>query len=358
MSTLRTAVVGVGALGRHHARILAGMSGVELVAVADTNAGQATAIAEQHQALPVSDFEDLFALDLDAVSIAVPTQFHLQVASRFLERGIPTLVEKPLAPNSRDGRQLVALARQRKTILQVGHVERFNPATEVAWQCCGAPRYIRAERVSPFSFRSTDIGVIHDLMIHDLDLVLDLVRADVLRVQAFGIGVMGGFEDCVQARLTFSNGCIADLTASRISPTAHRTMQVWSDTGCVTVDFTSREVVRYAPSDRLKYGTPPVERALEPGADIAQLREDVFGKFIQVERPPVSTADALTAELQHFADCVRSGSRPVIDGQTALHALEIADTVIASAQEHFWDGQSGGRRGLHPTRPHLHKQAG
>ncbi|MHC4879194.1 MAG: Gfo/Idh/MocA family oxidoreductase [Planctomycetota bacterium] len=335
MSNLNLMVVGVGALGRHHARILSGLEGVTLTAVADPREEIGQAIAEQFETRWVSDFRDAID-DVDAASIVVPTSLHVPVASEFLNRGVPVLVEKPLAGSEEDARLLTQLAVDRDCVLQVGHVERFNPAYVATRERVSNPRLIRTERFSPFPFRSMDIGAVHDLLIHDIDLVLDLVQSEVVNVQAFGVSAMSQFEDVVNARLTFASGCIADLTANRINPTACRRMQVWGDSGRVDVDLQSRQVDSFAPAEALRFGLSPVEVAQQPGADIEQLKSDVFGRFIQVETPDVSDDDALTAELSEFADCVRTGSRPSCSGFEALAALEVAEMILAQMSLSDW----------------------
>jgi predicted dehydrogenase len=357
MSRLKVAVVGVGALGRHHARILGEMPSADLVAVAETNPETGKRVADACDATWVADYRELCDR-VDAVSIAVPTSAHLAVASEFLERRIPLFVEKPLAANVAEAQQLVDAAARNQTIVQVGHVERYNPATVAARQVCGKPSYIRAERLSPYSFRSTDIGVVHDLMIHDLDLVLDFVDAPVCHVEAFGLSVIGGHEDVVQARIVFENGCIADLTASRVNPTAQRSMQIWSSSGTVTVDFASREVVCYRPSHALKFGKPLLERAAQPDADVEQLKADVFGKFIEVVHPAVAKGDALTAELADFIDCVLANRQPLVGGREALRAMQVAERVLNSVETHQWQGQARGAVGPFPQLFDDHKLAG
>jgi len=250
------------------------------------------------------------------------------------------LVEKPLTASVAEAQQLVDLARRHDAILQVGHVERFNPAMQAARDYCTRPRYIRAERVSPFPFRSTDIGVVHDLLIHDLDLVLSLVNSPVETVEANGMQVVSHHEDIVNVRLRFRNGCVADLTASRVNPTAHRTMQLWSGTQSVSIDFHSREVVAYSPSESLLNGVSPVDLAMQPGADIEQLKQDIFGRFIHVERPEISDADALTAELAEFTHCVRTGQTPTCDGVAAFAAVELAERVLQSLAGNSWGQQT------------------
>lgn len=332
MQLLKLAVIGTGALGRHHARILAGLSGVQLVGVADLNAASGQAVAQSCRTQWVPDYREL--LDkIDAAVVAVPTAVHRDVARYCLERHIPVLVEKPIASDTRQAEELVRIAERRSTLLQVGHVERFNPAWTAAAPFLAGPVFIRAERFSAYAFRSMDIGVVHDVMIHDLDLVLSIVRSPLLRVEALGTTIVGGQEDCMQARLTFENGCIADLCANRVSPMPRRTMQVFSFDGCTSIDFTTRDVVHYSQSAALRYGPSLPERANRPGANLDQMRKDVFGTEICVKRPVVSAADALTEELGDFIECVRTGRRPRVTGREALTAMRVAEQVLKSATE-------------------------
>ena len=344
MSRVRVGVVGVGALGRHHARILSEMSDAELVAVADSHAERGRDVAAKCHTRWVADYRELVT-QVDAVSVVVPTVAHLAVASEFLRRGVPVMVEKPLAPTLPAARELVELARRNRTILQVGHIERFNPAWQAALPALHEPKYIRAERLSPFTFRSTDIGVVLDLMIHDLDLVLAVVRSELTSVEAFGVSAMGVHEDMVQARLRFANGCIADLTASRLCPQASRSFQAWSRGGCVTVDLHQRTVMKHVPTAALLHGESPVLRAQQPGADLEALKNSVFGQWISFTNETVAPQDALTAELVSFLDCVRHRHRPIVDGETAVEALMAADRVLEQVAAHPWDGCPDGAVG-------------
>ena len=341
MSRLRFGVVGVGALGRHHARILSQLETAELVAVAETNPETGQAVAEGCNATWCPDYRQLFDI-VDAVSIVVPTHAHLPIASEFLMRRIPVLVEKPLAANADEATQLVRQAETHGTLLQVGHIERFNPAMQVARPLCREPKYIRAERLSPFAFRSMDIGAIHDLMIHDIDLVLDLAAANVQRVDAFGVSILGGHEDTVQARIVFENGCIADLTANRVNLSPRRTLQVWSAEGAVLVDLHARTVDRYQITDTLRFGESPTDRAGRPNADIDQLKQELFGKYLNVEQPSVPESDALTAELESFVDCIEQNRRPLVGGSEALRAMQLAEQIRESVRTHQWDGHAAG----------------
>ena len=355
MNTIRMAVIGAGALGQHHARILGQMPGVELVAVADTREDVGRAVAERCQTRWVADYQTLLG-QVDAVSIVVPTFAHYQVASDFLKQGIPVMLEKPLAMNTDEGRILVKLAERSGTLLQVGHIERFNAATQAAWPLCRFPKYIRCERLSPFPFRSMDIGVVHDVMIHDLDLVLNLIDSPLERVEAFGIGLMGpDHEDAVQARLTFESGCIVDLSASRVSPVTRRSMQVWSANGCVTIDFVKPEVTCLRPSEALRTGTSPIALAQAPGADIPQLKQAVFGQFIEVENIPFTPHDNLTEELSSFVHCVQTGEAPVVDGHQGLQAMIVAERILNSVARHQWEGHASGAIGPFGRRHELRK---
>jgi predicted dehydrogenase len=351
MNPIRLAVVGTGALGRHHARILSEMEGVTLVGVADSNPAAAADVASRCQTEAFGDYHELIER-VDAVVVAVPTSVHLPVASAFLSQGIDVFVEKPIALNLEEARQLVDLAQSQKCLLQVGHVERFNPALLAARPHLSAPKYIRAERFSPFAFRSTDIGVVHDVMIHDIDLVLSLVSSRVERVEAFGISILGRHEDCVQARIHFRDGCIADLSANRVSPVTRRDMQVWSAEGCAHLDFSARRAVLYQASPTLKYGTSPLERAREPGADIEQLRKEVFGTYIKVHEPTVAQRDQLTEELLAFTDCIRSRKSPLVSGEDAAEAMAVAEQIVEQVATHAWDAAPEGATG-----PFLHRMA-
>ena len=230
MTRLRVGVIGVGHLGQHHARILATMPGVELVAVADPRAEQAQAVAARCGTTSLSDYRDMLEI-VDAVTIAVPTVLHREVAAPFLARGIATLVEKPMAASAADSARLVEDARAGGAVLQIGHIERFNPALSALEQMPIRPKFVSAERLSTYTFRSTDIGVVLDLMIHDLDLLLSLINSPVRQVAAVGVSLFGDHEDVANARIEFENGSVANLTASRASYTPTRKMRIWARRG-------------------------------------------------------------------------------------------------------------------------------
>lgn len=357
MTPLRMAVVGTGALGRHHARILSGLEGVQLAAVVDVDPEAGQRVAQSCGADWVDD-HSIILDQIDAAVVAVPTQAHLKVAGDFISHGVDVLVEKPIAASLAEAEQLVDLADSHNVILQVGHIERYNPAYVAARGHVAEPRYVRAERFSPYAFRSTDIGVVHDVMIHDIDLVLSLVRSPVERVEAFGISIMGTHEDCAQARVHFADGCIADFSANRVSPVTRRDMQVWSPDGCLYLDFAARELTVYSPSPALLYGTPPLDRARQPGANLEQLRAEVFGTFIKVHKPAVAPRDQLTEELLAFVDCVQTRKTPLVDGRQALAAMQLADQILRDLAAHEWNHSADGLVGPHLRSVAQHKRAG
>lgn len=342
MSPLRVAVIGVGHLGKEHARILAGLPEVELVGVADTNAAQAQTVAEKVGTQAYTDYRPLLD-QVDAASVVVPTTAHHAVASAFLQRGVPVLVEKPLAPTVAEAESLVELAAQKGTILQVGHIERFNPAYEELKSRPVQPKFIHAERVGPFTGRSTDIGVVLDLMIHDLDLLLDLVAAPVQEVEAVGVSIFGVHEDVANTRLHFADGCVAEVTASRASPAPARRMNVWAPEGYARVDFAKRSLALVQPSEPLRrHGLDA--RRLDASA-LARLKDDLFGQHFKTLHLDCNRGDQLTRELAHFVHCVRTGAQPRVSGADGLRALRLAERVLAGIRAHRWTGTASGPAG-------------
>jgi predicted dehydrogenase len=337
---IRVGVVGVGHLGQHHARVLAGFPGVELVGVVDARPDQARAVAGRTGSEPFDDYRAL--LDrVDAVSVAVPTRSHREVASAFLERGVATLVEKPLAATLDDAEALAMLARDRGAVLQVGHIERFNPALSALEGMGLRPKFIAAERLSTYTFRSTDVGVVLDLMIHDLDLILALVPAPVRSVSAVGVSVFGGHEDIANARIEFEDGTVATVTASRASAQALRKMRLYGAEGYASLDFATRQGTLIRPSELLRRGVLDLE-----GLDLSQpaaVKEHVFGKVLRVDRVQTEGEgrEPLALELEDFVRAARGLSRPRVSGDDALRAMRLADQVLQSLESHAWDGAAG-----------------
>ena len=335
MNRVKLAVVGVGALGQHHARILSTMPDVQLVGVVDSREQQGREIAAKHGTQWFASPDQILPL-VQGVVIAVPTIYHHDVGLPFLEAGIPVLMEKPLANSLQTAQALQRMASFRRSILQVGHVERFNPAFELLQQKIDRPLYIRAQRVSPYTFRSTDIGVVHDLMIHDIDLVLALTGDSVVSVDAFGAVTFGPHEDMAVARLKTSSGIIADITASRMSPVAERTIQVFSTNGCVTADLNQRTVSCWQPVAPLAAKPSLVQQIIAATPDPLTLKNEVFTKWITNETLQASSADALTAELNDFVRSIQTNGRPRVSGEDAVKALEVADRVLAGMAKWSW----------------------
>jgi predicted dehydrogenase len=300
---LRVAVVGVGHLGKHHARILSALPGVQLVAVVDTNRGRAEAIAAAHRTKPLFDARDL-AGQVDAVSIAVPTELHRDIALPFLNGGVPVLVEKPMARSLAEADEMIAAAATSGAALAVGQTERFNPAVEAARPLLHDPRFIEVHRLGTFPERSLDIDVVFDLMIHDLDVVLSLVHAGVESIEAVGVPVLTGRVDIANARLRFANGCIANLTASRISRDRVRKIRFFQPAAYVSIDYAAQkvEVWRLTKSD----GAMP---------------------SIQGGELPVTSQEPLLRELADFVDAVRTRRAPLVDGAQGRRALELATRI-------------------------------
>lgn len=339
MKTHRMAVIGVGSLGQHHASKLAGFDDVDLVAVVDPGSEQVEAVATKNSTQAMTSIFELPA-DLDGVVIATPTIYHLETARHFLKQGIATFVEKPLAVNVDEAQQLLDAASRGDAMLQVGHIERFNPAFKLAAERVGKPLYIRSQRVSPYTFRSTDIGVVHDLMIHDIDLALALTGETPVSVDAFGAVGIGPNEDMAVARLKMPSGCVVDITSSRMAPVAERSLQVWSDTGCVSADLHTREVTSWTASNPFQINPGMVHSIAAATADPRTLKDSVFGEWIETKTVQGDSCDQMSLELRDFVDSITDGTQPAVTGEEALKAMLVAEQVVDSLE--LWSYQSQG----------------
>jgi predicted dehydrogenase len=339
MNRLRMAVVGVGHLGKEHARILAAQPDVELVGVSDVSAAQAQAVAERCGTTVWSDPAELIG-KVDAVTVVVPTIYHHAVATRFLEQGVPVMVEKPIATTVAQANELIDAARNSGVALQVGHIERFNPAFEELVKRPLQPKFVECERHGPFTGRSTDIGVVLDLMIHDLDLLLTLTDAPVKHVEALGLAVFGGHEDVVNARLIFENGCVAHVTASRVAQQPKRRLRVWAPEGYAGLDFVSKKLLLVQPSREMRRdGGLPLTGM--NAARKATLKDEIFGTHLETrELECQRSVDQLTSELRHFIGCVRSGAKPRVTGEHGREALALAERILETVNTHRWNGEA------------------
>ena len=292
---LRIGVVGVGHLGSRHAQIYAAMPGVRLVAVCDRDARRAASLGRSLRCQALTDFRDLVGV-VDAVSLAVPTSAHASVGLPLLRAGIHLLIEKPIATSLAQADALIRAAEQHGCILQIGHVERFNAAIHAAMRYLTHPRFIEVHRLSPYPFRGTDVSVVLDVMIHDLDLILLLVRSRLARLSAVGIPVLSTSEDIANARLEFAGGCIANLTASRISDEPTRRIRVFQHDSYLSIDYQAQTV-------ELAERTP---------------------KGIRRVHLPVSRQPPLQEELAAFVRSVTTGSPPAVSGEDGRAALALA----------------------------------
>jgi predicted dehydrogenase len=323
--TLRVAVVGAGRFGRHHVRIYGELPEVELVAVADANEETAREAVKTSGVEAVTDYR-LLEGKVDAVSVAVPTEAHAEVAGFFLDRGVHCLVEKPLTARSAEGRDLIARAKASGAKLAVGHVERFNPVVRAARRFEIRPRFIESHRIHPFSFRSVDVGVVLDIMIHDLDLILDLAGEVPDTVDATGVGVLTAHEDIANVRLVFPGGCVANVTASRVATKTLRRLRVFSPDSYLSMDFGERRGVLYKKSPELT--VEYVQSQRENAKDLSDLQGLVFGNLLKVEPLTLDDADALTEELRDFVGAAAEGRAPLVPGEAGLRAVELAERIL------------------------------
>lgn len=329
MSRLRFAVIGAGHLGRIHCRLLRTHDAVDLVGVADPLPGSRAQVADEFQVATCADFRELIG-HIDAAVVATPTAMHHAVASELLRNRVHVFIEKPITPTAQQADELVTAAEQQQVVLQVGHVERFNPALRAVRSHVGRPIYIEAVRTSGYTFRSTDIGVVLDLMVHDLDVVLSLVTAPVARVEALGTAILGPHEDMAHARVVFADGCVANLNASRTSFRAQRFLQVFSDLGYASVDFAAGEATVIHPSPKLASGQIDTSRL--SSAEKAELQQHLFRDLLPRETLAVEKRNAIQDEQQEFIGCIRDGSQPEVGGRQARAAVALAERIVAQIQ--------------------------
>jgi len=340
---LRVAVIGAGRLGGFHARKLARLEGAELVAVVDPLAEARDRLAVECGATPLADHRDLSGR-IDAAVVAAPTRLHHPIALDLLDRGVHLLVEKPLCTTSAEAEELVRAARRRGAVLAVGHVERFNPALAVAlpYVLRPAPKYVEAVRAGPFTFRSTDVGVVLDLLIHDIELVLSMVRSPLRRVEALGLSVLGGHEDVANARLEFDCGCVAVLSASRVSYEAVRRMHVWTPRAFAAIDLAARKTTLVRPSETL------LARQLDLGGLSPEQwahKEQILEEHLPREEIQSEPVDAIALELADFVESIATGRSPRVPGEQGRDAVAVAEQILARIHAHAWDPRADGPTG-------------
>lgn len=325
MQKIRAAVIGAGYLGRFHAQKYAQAADCELVAVVDTRAEARGEIASELKVRTLEDHRDLLGA-VDAVSVVTPTPAHFPIARDFLEAGAHVLVEKPITETPAEARELIALAARTRRILQVGHLERFNAAILAAEPYLSSPRFVECHRLAPYRERGTDVNVVLDLMIHDIDIVQTIVGAPIATIDAVGTPVFSEEIDIANARIRFENGCVANATASRVSMKTERKMRIFEDDAYLSLDLQQKilTVIRKRPPQEAAGGLP-----------------------VSIEEQSLDPGDALKAEIDSFLDCVRTGRTPVVTGEAGLMALETAMRITEQVERALADRKaalSGARR--------------
>lgn len=337
-SAIRVAVVGVGAFGKNHARVYHQMSqedaGVQLAGVVDSSSSQAEAVAGQFGCKAFSNLDDLVGR-VDAVSIAVPTVHHLRVAAPLIAAGIDVLIEKPLASSLAEADELLRLAEANQRIVQVGHLERFNPAVRATVPLLTQPMFFEVHRLSIFTPRSLDVDVVLDLMIHDIDVVLSFEKSPVREIRAVGLPVVSGKVDIANVRMEFESGCVANLTASRISTERVRKLRFFQPREYISVDYARRDVLQFHVSNEEKFSLDELMGMVGDSLDVP-----IPG--VKVHRPAVRQEEPLHAELASFLDAVRARTRPVVPLEDGRRALAVALEILSAIGTH------SRRAGLNP----------
>ena len=315
-------VIGTGSMGRNHARIFGEMSGVKFTAVLDSRADVASEIAGKYGAQPVADL-DAFAEQIDAATVATPTVTHFEIARSLLERGKHVLVEKPFTETPEQARELCALAQARGVVLQVGHIERFNPVLSALESRLTQPRFIEATRLSPYPGRSLDVGVVLDVMIHDLEIILHLVRSPWAQVDAVGVAVLSKREDIANVRIRFENGCVANITASRISQEKLRKIRVFLEDAYLSLDYGNQSGYLLRLAGEGERESSMIGKFLGLATDSTIVTEFAGRKIVR-EPVAVDKGEPLQRELASFIECARAGAQPKVGGREATAALELA----------------------------------
>ena len=331
-SPIPVAVIGVGHMGRHHARLYHELPTARLVAVVDANPARAEEYAAKYQAAALATIDEL-PDSVRAASVAVPTIYHVEIAENLLRRGIAVLVEKPLAESVEQCERLLAVARQTGVTLSVGHTERFNPVVRAIERLHITPRYVESQRISPFRFRSADIGVVADMMIHDIDIILHLVRSQPVRVDAIGVSVLARHEDVANARVVFANGVVANLAASRLALKTDRRLRVFSETAYLSLDYQRKSGIVIQRDANLDILALAREAKLE---DLSQMADMDFGKLVKVEPLMVDDVEPLRAELEAFLQSVQTGTPPPVSGEDGAAAVRLAADITAAIGQNAW----------------------
>ncbi len=299
MEKIKVGVVGVGHLGAIHAKDYFRLDNVKLVGVCDCNLERSLEIGKRFRTASYSDYEDLFD-KVDAASIVVPTSLHYNVAKEFLKRGIHVLIEKPVTKTLSEADELIQIAKEQNVILQVGHIERFNSAVLAIEPHIKTPKFIECQRLGPFHKRVQDVGVVLDLMIHDIDIVLGLMKKEVVEIEAVGLSTISNYEDVANVRITFDDGTIADITASRVTKDVVRKMRIFQEDSYLSLDYVTQEAMIFRKT----------------------------GDKILTEKIRIKKKEPLKKELKSFIECVRTGKKPIVSGVEGRRALAVALEIV------------------------------
>ncbi|MBI5124123.1 MAG: Gfo/Idh/MocA family oxidoreductase [Candidatus Omnitrophica bacterium] len=299
MDKVKIAVVGVGHLGAIHAKVYSKLDNINLVGVCDCNVERVIEVGKKYHTASYSDYEDLFD-KIDAASIVVPTSLHYNIAKDFLNHNIHVLIEKPVTKTLSEAQELIDIAKEKNLIVQVGHIERFNSAVLAVEPYLKKPKFIECQRLGPFYKRVEDVGVVLDLMIHDIDIVLSLIKQEVVNIEAVGLSTISDHEDVANVRLTFEDGTIADITASRVTKDVVRKMRIFQEDSYVSLDFVAQEAAIFRKKD-----------------------EKILKEKIKIKKK-----NPLKKELKSFIECVKTGKRPIVSGVEGKRALQVALEIL------------------------------
>ena len=334
MDKIRTAVIGAGKMGAIHSKVYRQLPQSDLVAVVDTDIKRAQKLAKKNKCSAFTDCSELLG-KVDAVTIATPTIYHSDIAKIFIENGISVLIEKPLAVNTRQGREIVDSAKKNNVVVAVGHSERCNPVVQAMKRLDIEPKFIEANRISPYPFRSTDVGVVLDVMIHDIDIILSLAASKIAKVDAAGVNVIDEQEDICNARIVFENGCIANITASRLALKTERKVRVFSRQAYLSLDYFKKYgiIIKTDPNtDVVKW----IREHKEAG-DFNLLKVN-WPDLLHIEKLKVDDKEPLKLEQEAFLQaCMDKSSQPEVTGQDGLAALQCAEMILERLKEHSWD---------------------
>jgi predicted dehydrogenase len=332
---IRTAVIGAGKMGSIHAKVYSQLPDCQLVGVADTDENKVKQLAERYGCQAFTDCSKLIG-QVDAVTVATPTVTHLELAELFLRHRVPVLIEKPLAPNVKEGRRIVSLAKRFDTVVAVGHSERCNPVAQAIKRLhINEPKFIEAHRVSPYPFRSADIGVVLDVMIHDIDIILSLAGSKIKKVDAVGIGVLEGGEDICNARIVFENGCIANITASRLALKTERKVHVFTRQAYLSVDYLTKSGIIIKAEPNINIVDWIKEQRQRPDFNPAGVN---WTNLLHIEQLEIDDKEPIRVQQEAFLRAVRDRSfRPEVNAEEGLEALKCAEMILRSIKKHKWD---------------------